>query len=314
MKELITVVVPIYNVEKYLDKCIQSIINQTYRNLEIILVDDGSKDSSFMICDKYQTEDDRIQVIHKENGGLSDARNIGIDIAHGQYIMFIDSDDFIDLKMIEILYENLKQTDSDISLCGVNIVKNNKIKKNNKENKLEVFSRKQAYQNLYNYRALETVVAWNKLYKIKIFDDIRYPKGKINEDAFIIHKLLEKIDKIVYTPQKLYFYIKRKGSITGNFNLKRLDELDAFEQRIQFFKEKNMQELYEKSLYRYCASNRYCYIHVKDEKIKNKLDLEFIKKYNILKKSQYLSQKEKIKLYVLKNGLFIYKIRKILEG
>lgn len=316
MNDLISIVVPVYNVENYLEKCINTIIEQTYKNIEIILVDDGAKDNSGKICDKYEKEDNRIKVIHKMNGGLSDARNAGINIAKGKYIAFIDSDDFIDNEMIQILYKNLIETDSDISICGVNVIQDEKIQKeNNKENKLEIVSKEQAYKNLYNNKALETVVAWNKLYKITLFDEIRYPKGKINEDAFIIHKLINKTNRIVYTSNKMYYYIKRKDSIMGRkFNIKRLDELEAFEKRMEFFKQNKMQELYEKTMYRYCASNRYCYINIEDIEVKKKLNKEFLNKCELLKGAQYLSKKEKIKMFILKNFIFVYKLNILLKG
>ena len=249
MNELITVVVPVYNVENYINKCIDSILDQTYKNLEIILVDDGSEDNSGIICDEYKKKNSNITVIHKVNGGLSDARNAGINIAHGKYIAFIDSDDFIDNRMIEVLYNALKKNNADISICGIQIVKNLKreIKKSEKKGYIETVNQYQAYKNLYNNKAMETVVAWNKLYKIDLFKNIRYPIGKINEDAFVIHHLISKTNKIVYVSDKLYYYIKRKNSIMGKkFNQKRLDVLEAYEDRMKFFKDNNMNELYEK--------------------------------------------------------------------
>ena len=180
MEDLISVVIPVYNVKPYLERCINSVVNQTYKNLEIILVDDGSTDGSDKICDDYSKKYKNIEVIHKKNGGLSDARNVGIENAHGQYIQFIDSDDYVNNKMIEILYNNLKNTNSDISVCrpysfsNVSEIKDYKIEEN-----LVEYEGIDILKNMYN-DYLVTVVAWNKLYKKSIFNKIRYPKGRIN--------------------------------------------------------------------------------------------------------------------------------------
>lgn len=316
-EELISVIIPVYNVENYIKKCINSVLIQTYRNLEIILVDDGSKDKSGTMCDDFEKKDSRIKVIHKTNGGLSDARNFGIEKASGKYIMFIDSDDFIDKKMIEILFNNIKKTESDISICGVRIIKEGKKYINKKEytNDVKILTQNEVYENLYNDKALETVVAWNKLYKRKIFDVIRYPKGKIHEDAFIIHYLINNAKKIVYTSDKLYYYIRRKDSITGKkFNIKRLDELEALEDRVEFFKKFGMNELYDKTIYRYCASNRYSYIKIKDKNIKKQLNEKFNTMVKIIENSKYLTKKEKVKIRILKNILIIYKIKIFMKG
>ena len=207
MEELISVIVPIYNVEKYLNKCIESIINQSYSNLEIILVDDGSKDSSGIMCDSYILKDKRIKVIHKENGGLSDARNVGIDKAKGEYIVFIDSDDWIDEKMIEILYNIIKKNNSDISICDYFLAYNEEIQTQKEDIEIINLSNIEALKKIYDKDlGVCMIVAWNKLYKRNLFkDDIRYPYGKIHEDEFTTYKLLYKAEKISYTKQKMYY-------------------------------------------------------------------------------------------------------------
>lgn len=254
MEELISVIVPVYNIEKYIKKCIESIINQTYNNLEIILVDDGSTDKSGKICDEYALIDKRISVIHKENGGLSDARNCGIDVAKGKYIAFVDSDDFIDLKMYEILYNNLVKNNADISICKPYLFeKYNEVVEAKEAEVVTVWEKKDFYTKMYD-DYLMTVVAWNKLYKREIFENIRYPQGKKIEDAAIIHYVLEKCEKIVLTNLELYFYYQRDDSIMHKYNFGLLDELDALYDRILFFEKKQFvkESFFDKTLEIYC--------------------------------------------------------------
>ena len=218
---LISVIVPIYNVEKYLNKCVDSIINQTYKNLEIILVDDGSPDNCPQICDEYAKKDKRIKVIHKENGGLSDSRNVGIQEAKGEYIGFIDSDDYIDSEMYEYLYNLIEKYSADISNCGhrdVGLVNEegplpeDEIVLNSKE-ALELLSRDTWIKNF----------AVNKLYKKSLFIDnnIEYPVGKIMEDILTTYRLIEKANIIAVGNKNYYNYLKRDNSITGGKSTKK---------------------------------------------------------------------------------------------
>lgn len=238
-KEKISVIVPVYNVEKYLKKCISSLINQTYHNLEIILVDDGSSDNSGTICDDFSFMDDRVQVIHKENGGLSDARNAGIECAGGAYILFVDSDDFIHPQMVEILYRNLKEKEADISVCCFQEIYEDERKidfEEIAEENIEVYEDMAVMEQLV-YKNLITVVAWNKLYKCDLWKDLRYPRGYIHEDEFVIHELLHMARKTVYTDAKLYYYLQRADSITGKIKLKNIqDVMEAYEHRLRFLK------------------------------------------------------------------------------
>ena len=254
MEELISVVIPIYNVEKYLNKCIESIINQSYSNLEIILIDDGSKDTSGIMCDSYVLKDNRIKVIHKENGGLSDARNVGIEKEKGEYIVFIDSDDWIDEKMIEILYNVIKKNNSDISICDYFLAYSEEIQTQKEDIEIINLSNIEALKKIYDKDlGVCMIVAWNKLYKRNLFkDDIRYPYGKIHEDEFTTYKLLYKAEKISYTNQKMYYYRQRENSITSSFNKKRLDCLEAFDERTKYMKYivKN-ESLYKETLREY---------------------------------------------------------------
>ena len=237
---MISVIVPIYNVEQYLDKCIDSIIKQTYTDLEIILVDDGSPDHCASICDHYAKKDHRIVVIHKQNGGLSDARNAGISVAKGDYIGFVDADDYIHPQMYEILYQNLVETEADISVCEFACVQENS-NINGVEEDLSLFREvitKDSIMELLEYMNTITVVAWNKLYCSRLFENIRYPYAKVHEDEFVIHHILHECQKVVYSKAKLYFYLQRKEGITGQIRWKHVaDGFEAYIDRIHFLKE-----------------------------------------------------------------------------
>ena len=250
MNDKISVIVPIYKVEKYLKRCVDSIINQTYKNLEIILVDDGSPDNCGRICDEYAKTDDRIRVIHKENGGLSDARNAGIDIASGEYLSFIDSDDWVDENFINLLYKNIVENDADIAITGITCVYDDKSE--------DMYIPAQGCIN--NIRALELlnetgyvymVVACNKLYKKKMFDNIRYPKGRINEDELVIHKIFYEADKICLLTDKNYYYYQRTDSIMGNLRTKdnevSLNKYFILSERSMFYKEKELKSVLYKN-------------------------------------------------------------------
>lgn len=300
MEELISVIVPVYNVEKYIKKCIESIINQTYNNLEIILVDDGSTDKSGKICDEYAMVDKRISVIHKENGGLSDARNCGIDVAKGKYIAFVDSDDFIDLKMYEILYNNLVKNNADISICKPYLFeKYNEVVEAKEAEVVTVWEKKDFYTKMYD-DYLMTVVAWNKLYKREIFENIRYPKGKKIEDAAIIHYVLEKCEKIALTNLELYFYYQRDDSIMHKYNFSLLDELDALYDRFLFFEKKQFvkENFFDKTLEIYC--NKFfelTYVLTREIGYNNKVFKKYYSQLKYIIKYQK-NIKAKIKLYL----------------
>lgn len=245
-KELVSVIVSIYNVEDYLNKCIDSIINQTYKNLEIILVDDGSLDNSPQICDEYSKKDNRIKVIHKQNGGLSDARNHGIEISTGKYLCFIDSDDYIDKQMIEKLYQNLKGNKSDISICNFyEAYQNGKLNYQHFPNEKLKVSGNNKFYNIYNDYGISTIIACGKIYKKELFNDIRYPIGRVHEDEVIVIDILEKTNIISYIDEPLYYYVQREKSITKTFNLKRLDIIETHEKRIKYFEklDKNLLKL-----------------------------------------------------------------------
>ena len=223
--EKISVIVPIYKVEPYLRTCIDSIRNQTYTNLEIILVDDGSPDHCPEICDEYAAVDERIRVIHKENGGLSDARNAGLETASGEWISFIDSDDRIEPDMYETLLTLAGQYEADISVGGVSdeLIKDGKteIVKTTETDPVSILalSPTDAMKRYFT----GSWSAWDKIYRREIFSDIRYPVGEINEDEAIVLRVLEQSHRVVYTTQVFYHYIRRPESITtASFSPKKL--------------------------------------------------------------------------------------------
>ena len=238
MGEKISVIVPVYNVEQYLERCVDSIISQTYTNLEIILVNDGSTDNSGKLCDELAKKDERIRVIHKENGGLSDARNRGIDEAESDLVGFIDSDDYIDSDMYEVLLKNLNNTDADLSMCALYDVYNNTPEAQVTNKETWKLSSEQAIKMVMEAKIL-SVTAVNKLYRKSLFTDLKFEVGKIAEDAFIMIKLLDKCEKIVATNEKKYYYVHRENSITTQkFSTKFLNVIEAYEQNSNIILEK----------------------------------------------------------------------------
>lgn len=222
---IISIIVPVYNVEKYLDRCVKSILAQTFKDFELILVDDGSLDRSGEMCDEYARSDSRIKVIHKENGGLSSARNAGIDIASGEFLGFVDSDDYIANDMYEMLYDNLIRENADMSICCKYDCYNDKPLKINKEC-YSVFNTEEALRSIC--KGEFGVSACDKLYKRKLFEKIRYPVTKTSEDAFVIINLFLKCEIIVMTTKQKYYWYHRENSISGGRSVKNcLDTIEA---------------------------------------------------------------------------------------
>lgn len=239
--ELISIIIPVYNVEKYLGKCIESIINQTYNNLEIILVNDGSKDGSKDICEAYKKKDKRIIVVNKENGGLSDARNSGIKIAKGKYIGFVDSDDYIDKDMYKVLYNDIVSNEADIAICNYKkIYENDLINVEDKFNNTEIYNKVDAIRLLITGEKINDY-AWNKLYKKELFENIKYPVGKNMEDMGTTYKLFEIAERITYNEYIGYYYLQRNNSILGSINKKFI--LDLYE--MKYDKYSHLKEHYQ---------------------------------------------------------------------
>lgn len=211
IKERISVIVPIYNVEQYLEKCIKSICSQTHRHLEIILVDDGSMDHSGGICDQWAQKDSRIRVIHKMNGGLSDARNAGIEVASGSYYMFVDSDDSIAPDTIEKLYDAATEHTCEIAVC--NIVRT--YDDGTTEPFYHPVDKLTVWTGQERFETLKQPSACNKLFRAELFKGVRFPKGKFYEDTFVYHVLAYKATQIVLTGHDGYYYLSRRDSILG---------------------------------------------------------------------------------------------------
>ena len=232
--ELISVIVPIYKVEPYLNRCIQSIADQTYENLEIILVDDGSPDNCPTICDAWAARDSRITVIHKENGGLSDARNTGMAVASGGLISFIDSDDSIEPEFLEKLFCALTEHDADIAECAVSFVdENGTVLRQRSAAPVPVMDKVEALRRLVAEDGIYQTV-WNKLYRRHAALGVLFAVGKYNEDEFWTWQVFDRIDKLAVVPECLYNYLQRGSSIIGvGYNPRRLHGLHAQFERMQ---------------------------------------------------------------------------------
>ncbi len=237
---IVSVIIPIYKVEKFLRECIDSVISQTYKNLQIILVDDGSPDKCGDICDDYASKDSRVSVIHKENGGLSDARNAGIEIATGDYITFVDSDDSLDCDAIEYMYQNLVRENADLSVCQKYLVDEEGLRITDRFIYKDVtFNDKYSCMKGYLSTPLIGSVAWAKLYKREIFNVLRFPKGKYNEDEFTTYLAIDLANVVVVGKERKYAYRQRESSIMNStFSLKHLDCIEAAKIRTEFVEKK----------------------------------------------------------------------------
>ncbi len=233
---MISVIIPVYKVEKYLEQCIRSVVEQTMEQLEIILVDDGSPDQCPELCDAWSTKDDRIKVLHQTNGGLSDARNAGLAVATGDYIGFVDSDDFLDHQMYEKLYQSMQRQDADIAAGCVRLVWDT-----GRSEEMISVAKEQTLSNVQATEALfeETLVkkpVWYKLYKREVIQDICFAVGKCHEDDFWSYQVMANAKKVVLVPDAVYYYRQRGDSIMGQGLLrKRLDAMEAMEERYGFF-------------------------------------------------------------------------------
>lgn len=246
--ELISVIIPVYKVEGYLNDCVKSVVEQTYTNLEILLIDDGSPDNCPLMCDEWAIKDSRIIVIHKNNGGLSDARNLGLDVANGQYIMFVDSDDKIHPKMIEVMYNQAIKYNADIIVGDFIYTRSlSEPITDIGEHQVKIIDKSIAFDNLLQNKMVQYVTAWGKLYKKGLFKDIRYPVGKIYEDNYVSYKLYHFAQTIIEIPARFYFYLQREGSIMNVFKQKKYDDLyEYYFERLLFFKENEYSKEFER--------------------------------------------------------------------
>ena len=238
----ISVIVPVYNVEKYLDKCLTSLIKQTYKNFEIIVINDGSIDNSLAICNKYANKYDNVKVYDYKNAGVAHARNVGIKKATGDYLLFVDSDDYIKEDMYEILLNLIKKYDADVSICNLyDVIDENECIRN-KENGIREYSRLDILKEVLLDKNIQSY-AWNKLYEKELFDEIKYPIGKKYEDIGTTFYVFEKCNKIVVTSEPEYYYLKRSDSLVNNVTESTvLDYTEIIIQRYLYTKE-NIKEL-----------------------------------------------------------------------
>ena len=277
---MITIVVPVYKVEEYLARCVDSIINQTYKDFELLLVDDGSPDNCGKMCDEYAEKDSRIFVLHQKNGGLSAARNTGLNWFYEQnrsdYITFVDSDDWLHPQYLEILLTGINKNNTKICACSytqtADIIPYQNYDRDSIVYEIttpEDFLVNHSWQ--YNY-------AWGKLYHKSVFDDVRYPVGKNFEDTFTTYKVLHKCEKIAYTDLPLYYYLRNETGISRSpWNTSELVIFDAMQEQMQFYKENGLQKAYEKEFQLFVHHHAYQIVRIKD----NKKDLK--KNKNILK-------------------------------
>lgn len=269
MSEKISIIVPVYNVEAYLSQCLESIIIQTYTNLEIILVNDGSEDRCPQICDEYAAKDSRIKVIHKENEGLGEARNTGLEAATANYIGHIDSDDVIHPKMYELLMELMLKTDADITYCSAKMIYNDDINidKFTDPQDIKIFNNIEALEEMMNPLTALATAPWGKLYKKSLFSNIRYPKGDVVEDVFTTWKLLYKISTAACLNVPLYYYRIRQGSVMQTFTLKRLSIVEALKERTDYFHAEGHEHLFRISREEYISSIIFSYCMVKETQL-----------------------------------------------
>ena len=240
---LISVIIPVYKVEKYLDRCVESVVSQTYKNLEIILVDDGSPDKCPQMCDDWARKDSRIKVIHKENGGLSSARNAALDIISGDYLTFIDSDDYVRADMLEIMYSRLISDNSDMAVCNYKCFTDNGEEEywdNTYPVNDDIIDVNEAHRRICFDEYWHYVIACCKLYKSSLFDDLRFPEGKLHEDIFTSHLVIDKCNKVSCVSDALYFYYQNDSSITHNYSVENLDIVDGYFERFNFYYNKKL--------------------------------------------------------------------------
>lgn len=251
--DLISIIVPVYNVETYLCECIDSICEQTYPNLEIILVDDGSTDICPGLCDGYASKDSRIKVVHQKNGGLSAARNKGYEVSSGKFIAFVDSDDTVSNIYIETLYGLLIQNDAQIAACAYTRAQNELQKDVIKDYDDDIMTSEKMLREWHGRRKKIETVVWNKLYSREIFQTFKdsklFPEGKTHEDIYTSHLFVEKASHIAVTNRKLYYYRKRDDSISRTRTRTGIDQdLEAQKARLAYFKHKKLYAAYVRLL------------------------------------------------------------------
>lgn len=301
MNEIISIIIPVYNADKYISRCLQSILKQEFKEYKIYLIDDGSIDNSRDICNNYAEKYKQIEIYHKKNGGAASARNFGIDNAVGEYICFIDADDFIHPQYLKILYNNAKEFSCDVSMCDIYITKDNKILPLREDyNSIQVKSNIEILYDCCKRNKTTVTTPCAKLVKKSLFDDIRYPIGRTYEDLATTHKILYRANKVVISKQQMYYYFMSPGSVMRkqysilNFNSENL----AQEERLVFFRNIGDQELYDKLLIsvqrnriaNYCKCRKYLKSYKKE---RYSLFKKYKANYNAIKQNE-ISIQDKI--------------------
>lgn len=316
MKDLISIIVPVYNVEKYIERCFESIINQTYTNIEILLIDDGSTDKSGEICDYLSTKDNRVNVYHKANGGLSDARNYGLHRAKGDFVTFIDSDDDIETFYIEELYSLVKKYNSEISICPYTIVSKQRIRNIGDGYCETVLDVEKCLSRLLLEQGF-SVSSCAKLYKTCLFNDIKFPKGKLYEDNGTTYKLIMKSNKIAYGSKSVYNYYIRENSITNirkNFSIKNLDYIYltdiACEEILQKYKSLESECEIRRAVARFSILKRMANSELpKELKKEEKQIIKYLREhFKVLILNKNADKKLKISLLLLKISKSLFQI------
>lgn len=265
MYEKISVIIPVYKVEAYLCRCMDSVLDQTYRELEIILVDDGSPDRCPEICEEYARLDPRVRVIHQENAGLSGARNTGIDAATGKWLAFVDSDDYLAPDFLESLYRACVDTGSELSVCRWLYVRGEALTEEG-SGTVETATGREMLERMYGPDGARFVVAWNKLYRKDLFAGIRYPVGRIHEDEATTYQIYDRVEKAAIVDLTAYGYFINADSITRSFSPKRLDWIRAVSERMDFFEQKGYRELMEPGLRELADGSIHIYFEMQDQK------------------------------------------------
>lgn len=313
--ELISVIVPVYNVEQYLEKCVNSIINQTYKNLEIILVDDGATDSSGNMCDELAKSDNRIKVYHKENGGLSDARNYGVERATGDYIGFVDSDDYIDSEMYEKLYEAIKKENVDVAECSLKVIYPGKIELFTDEKYYKVLGKTEYLEEYLTIKKIFGSV-WTKLIKSDVAKKLVFPKGKLYEDTYYAYDLIEKVDRYVIMNNPYYNYLMRENSITNaKFNPRILDLIEIVEKfhKTTYENYPGLKEAADcRKMYAYFSVLNSILLeeNYRDNEYYSEILNYFKRNYISLLKNKYINYNRKLSVILIKLNIDLY--RKVL--
>lgn len=310
-EHLVSVIIPVYNVKKYLKECIESVIRQSYTKLEIILIDDGSDDGSEFLCDELKEKDSRIVVVHQNNKGLSGARNTGLDIAAGEYIFLLDSDDVIHKSTIEILYNCICQTNTGVVVGSFKTIMENEVAditeslsicdsatKTGKEMLLDF------YKSSDYYFRISMITAWGTLYKKSCFQKMRYPLGRYHEDEYVTYRIIYESETVCYLPVRLYYYRQRNGSIMTSISVMRRvdDTLDAFIAKAAYFFNHKEKELYDWeviNILRYIWNTKIQVAEdIDNQRIHAKLKQCFRQFYHVKINRKLLTYREKLRFYL----------------